>query len=288
MRFGDLAEFRSKGGEALARGPVCLILSEDGVELQSTIAHHLDRGFRKVVVFAHPSQDISADPGGRVIGVVHDMTGDHALEEAVNAAIATAPAGTWMSYVYNAEYLYYPFCEDRTIGELCTFCTEERRDSVLSYVVDLYPADLGQHPDGVDRAGAMFDRMAHYALARPGADRHPKERQLNFFGGLRWRFEEFVPPNRRRIDRIAIFRTKADLRLGGDHTFSDEEYNTYACPWHNSPTAVVASFRTAKALRRNPGSRKAVTSFAWRNSTPLEGTSRQFMDLGMMEPGQWF
>ena len=288
MRFGDLAEFRAKGGEELVRGPVCLILSEDGVELQSTIAHHLDRGFRKVVVFAPGWQEIEEDPGRRVIRVVHDMMADHALEDAVNAAIATVPAGTWMAYVYNAEYLYYPFCEDRTIGELCTFCTEERRESILCYVVDLYAADLADHPSAVDHATAHFDRLAYFALGRLGPGHHPLERQHDFFGGLRWRFEEYIPQNRRRIDRISIFRSKADLRLRGDHTFSDEEYNTYACPWHNNPTAVVASFRTAKALRRNPRSRNEIGTFWWRNSTRFEQTSRQFMTLGMMEPGQWF
>jgi hypothetical protein len=33
----------------------------------------------------------------------------------------------------------------------------------------------------------------------------PLERQLNFYGGLKWRYEEFVPCERRRIDRMAVF-----------------------------------------------------------------------------------
>ena len=287
MRFGSLAEFRDRGAGLLARGPVCLILSEDGVELGSTIRHHLERGFRRVVVFAADAHGIDPALEEEVVRVRCDMTADHALEAVVNAAIGIAAPGTWMAYVYNAEYLLYPFCEDRTIGELCAFCAEERRDSVLTYVLDLYAADLTAHPDGVDLGSAHFDRTAHYALARWERGQ-PKERQMDFFGGLRWRFEEHVPHERRRIDRIAVFRTKPGLMLRPDHTFADEEYNTYAGMWHNSPTAAIGSFRVAKSLRRNPGSRKDITTFRWSNSTPFAWTSRQIMDLGLMEPGQWF
>jgi hypothetical protein len=288
MRFSSLDEFRAKGRELLAKGPVCLVLSEDGVELDSTIRHHLERGFRRVVVFAPDDQPISVALEDKVIRVRFSMSADHALETAVNGAIGIAPAGTWMAYVYNGEYLLYPFCEDRTIGEVCSFCTEERRGSLLSYVVDLYAADLAAHPDGVDVGSAHFDRTAHYALGRYGRDGQPRERQMDVFGGLRWRFEEHVPYERRRIDRIAVFRTQEGLTLRPDHTFSDEEYNTYACKWHNSPTAVVASFRTAKSLRRNPGSRAVIGTFMWPNATPFAWTSLQMMDLGLMEPGQWF
>ena len=78
------------------------------------------------------------------------------------------------------------------------------------------------------------------------------------------------------------------MQLRRDHTFSEPEYNTYACPWHNNLTAAVMSFRAAKALRRNPGSRDAIASFAWHNSVPFEWRSQQLLDLGLMEPGQWF
>ena len=87
---------------------------------------------------------------------------------------------------------------------------------------------------------------------------------------------------------VALFRAKPGLKLREDHTFNDEEYNTYACPWHNNLTAAIASFRTAKALKRNPGSTFDIVTFRWHNSTPFEWHSRQLLDLGLMEPGQWF
>ncbi len=111
---------------------------------------------------------------------------------------------------------------------------------------------------------------------------------MDFFGGLRWRFEEHVPWNRRRIDRIALFKTKQGLQLRSDHTFTDEEYNTYSCPWHHNLTAAICSFRAAKALKTNPGSRDQISDFRWRNSVPFEWHSQQLLDLGLIEPGQWF
>ena len=97
-----------------------------------------------------------------------------------------------------------------------------------------------------------------------------------------------MPPARRKIDRISLFRAKRGLRLREDHTFSDEEYNTYACPWHHNITATICSFRTAKALKSNPGSKYEIDTFRWHNSAPFEWHSRQLLDLGLMEPGQWF
>ncbi|MFN6953031.1 MAG: hypothetical protein ACK4NE_10630, partial [Albidovulum sp.] len=152
-----------------------------------------------------------------------------------------------------------------------------------------YAPDLGRHPDAVSLQEAMLDRTGYYALARPDpATGHPKERQLDIFGGLRWRFEEHVPPDRRRIDRIALFRAARGLTLRDDHTFTLEEYNTYACPWHHNLTAAIASFRTAKALKSNPDSAAAIRTFTWAGSVPFAWTSQQLMDLGLMEPGQWF
>ena len=135
-----------------------------------------------------------------------------------------------------------------------------------------------------------MDRSGYYALARPSdsTDTPPKDRQLDFYGGLRWRFEEHVPASRRRIDRISLFKAKPGLRIGANYTFNDEEYNTYACPWHHNLTAAVCSFRTAKALKKNPGSTFDIQTFKWHNSTPFEWHSRQLLDLGLMEPGQWF
>jgi hypothetical protein len=287
MRYDSLDDFLKTGAAALAKGPVALVFVEDLVEVESTLRHHLKLRFANVVCFAPDELALPMDLAETVHRVRYSMTQPQALENAVNAVIEAAP-GIWLYYCYNAEYLFYPFCETRSVAEMVAFHTEERRDALLSYVIDLYAADLDSYPDAVSLGDAHLDRSGYYALARPDEWGHPKERQLDFFGGLRWRFEEHVPKPRRKIDRIAIFRAAKGLRLNPDHTFSDEEYNTYSCPWHHNITAAICSFRTAKALKTNAGSTFEIPTFRWHNSTPFDWHSQQLLDLGLMEPGQWF
>lgn len=287
MRYRDLEGFLARGRPALSRGPVAVILVEDLVETDSTIRHHLALGFAQILVLAPPMLELPQALADKVHRIDYDMMADDALTGAINALIQAAP-GVWFYYCYNAEYLFFPFCESRTIGEMVAFHAEERRDAMLTYVIDLYAGDLIDHPDGVSVEDAYLDRSGYYALARPDENAHPRERQLDFFGGLRWRYEEHIPPPRRRIDRIALFRARPGLELLADHRFNDAEYNTYSCPWHHNLTAAIASFRTAKALKNNAGSTFDIETFRWHNSVPFEWQSQQLLDMGLMEPGQWF
>jgi len=286
MQYSDLTTFLRTAKDNLSKGPVGLIMVEDDVEVASTLRHHQRLGFRSLVAFAADDIPRPDELDETVHWVTHDMTQEGALEEVVNGVIEAATS-QWVYYCYNAEYLHFPFCETRSVAELLTFHTEERRDAMLTYVVDLYAGDLDAHPSAVARDDAYFDTTGYYALARWNGNER-LERQLDFFGGLRWRFEEHVPWKRRRIDRIGLFRACAGLRLQPDHTFSIPEYNTYACPWHNNLTAAICSFRTAKALKRNPGSRSAISSFKWDRSARFDWSSQQLMDHGLIEPGQWF
>lgn len=290
MQYSGLKEFLSSGKAVLAKGPIALVFAEDEVELDTTLRHHQQSGFKSVVAFMPDSFALPGDLVKTVHRVRYDTLAENAVMQAVTAVNNAATPGQWIYYCYNAEYLFYPFCETRLIGEMLAFHTEERRDAMLTYVVDLYADDLNQYPDAVSLDRAFMDKSGYYALARPdeSKDNHPKERQLDFFGGLRWRYEEHVPAPRRKIDRIALFRATPGIKLREDHTFTDEEFNTYACPWHNNLTAAIVSFRTAKALKRNPGSTFDIDTFHWHNSVPFEWHSRQLLDLGLMEPGQWF
>ena len=287
MRYASLNTFLAEGRKALATGPVAMIFVEDLVEVESTIRYHLAQGFAAIVVFAPPEVTLPAELELGLYRVDYDVVEDGGLGPAVNAVIEAAP-DRWLYYCYNAEYLFFPFCETRSIAEMLTFHSGERRDAMLAYVVDAYAGDLGRFPDAVSLDTAFIDKSGYYALGRADATGQAKERQLDFFGGLRWRFEEHVPTDRRKIDRIALFRAKPGLRLKPNHTFTDEEYNTYACPWHHNLTAAILSFRTAKALKTNPGSTYDIPTFRWHNSVPVEWNSQQLLDLGLMEPGQWF
>lgn len=288
MHYNGLSAFANSIGTILKGGPVAIVLVEDDIELESTLRHHLKVGFTNVIAVMPVSFPLPDDLVDKIIRVDFDITPEGLAQTVVNRIIAAVPAGTWLYYCYNAEYLFFPFCETRTVGEMLCFHTEERRDAMLTYVIDLYADDLTACPNAVSLERANLDQSGYYALARRDKNGHPKERQLDFFGGLRWRYEEHVPAARRKIDRISLFRSKPGLKLRSDHTFDDEEYNTYACAWHHNITAAICSFRTAKALKLNPGSTFDIHTLTWHNSAPFEWHSRQLLDLGLIEPGQWF
>jgi hypothetical protein len=285
MQYAGLAQFLKDAGRL--RGPIALILAEDTVELESTLRHHIGCGFASVLALVQDGMALPDLPGVRFI--LYDPQRADVLTEAVNQLIEAA-AGQWIYAGFNAEYLFYPFRETRTVGEMLAFHTEERREAMFATVVDLYAGDLAAAPNAVSLSDAYLDGAGYYALTRRDetANWAPVERQVDVFGGLRWRFGEHVPWTRRRIDRIALFRARQGLRMAADFTLNEAEMNTYACPWHHNLTAAVCSFRTAKALRTNPGSRHAIRSFQWGQSMRFEWSSQQLMDLGFMEPGQWF
>lgn len=289
MQYKHLTEFLTSNAMALQQGPIAMIFVEDEIEIASTLRHHKEIGFATVLAFIPDVFDLPPD----LKDVVHRIDFDASLESDVQAAVnqvAAAAPGVWMFFCFNAEYLFFPFCESRSVNEMLSFHEEERREAMLTYVIDLYADDLSTCPNAVSLRHAHLDRSGYYALARNHCANvaQPKERQLDFFGGLRWRFEEHVPTSRRKIDRISLFRAKPGVTLREDHSFSEEEYNTYACPWHHNITAAVCSFRAAKALKRNPGSRHDIKTFRWHNSEKFEWNSQQLLDLGLIEPGQWF
>ncbi len=287
MQYESLDTFLKSGQTALRKGPVALVFAEDEVEVESTLHHHLSLGFKSVIAFMPAEFDLSAAISEQVHRVTLKCAPGSVVFDTVNRITKAAP-GIWLYYCYNAEYLFYPFCETRSVGEMLAFHTEERRASMLCHVIDLYADDLTQFPDGVAPNSAMLDSTGYYAHTRHDATGQPLDRQLDMSGGLRWRFEDHIPYERRRIDRIALFKAEKELTLQPDHTFNQPEHNTYSCPWHHNLTAAICSFRAAKALKSNAGSTFDIPSFRWRNSVPFQWRSDQLMELGLMEPGQWF
>jgi hypothetical protein len=286
--FTSLDDLTARVG-ALGTAPVLMVVCEDGVEVASTLEHHLgEAGFRQIVLAVPPG--VAAPdplPAGVHLLTLPRRPADMAAT-CVTALARGRPDGAWTAWCHNAEYLFTPFMESRTVGEAMAFCSEERRDAILTFTVDLYGRRMGS-ASVVDRGDAWLDETGYYALLRHdrATDEWP-ERQMDFFGGLRWRFEEHVPEGRRRIDRVAMFRARPGLELRPDFTVNVPEMNTYACPWHHSLTACTASFRAAKGLAANPGSREVVETLHWDGSVRFDWRAQQLLDLGLMEPGQWF
>ena len=264
---------------SLPTGPIAIILNEDDVDLAPTISHHKRLGFAGIVQIGRSDEETAADL------IVDAAPGTH-LSDAVNPLLP-AMENRWVYAGHNAEFLYFPFCETRTISDVTQFVQEERRQAVFCTTVDLYSDDLTLVDKGVCTGEAFFDKMGYFALDRfDGPDR--LERQIDLFGGLKWRYSEHIPWERQRIDRIGLFRADPGVALGADYLLNSPELNTVNCAWHNSLTCAVASLRVAKSLLRNPGSAFEIGKFTWSQSERFAWNSQQLLDLGLMEPGQWF
>jgi hypothetical protein len=272
--------------ETLTKGPIGFIFAEDITGLSSSIRHHARLGFDNLYVLKRP--DLELPDGCDALCEAIDI-GDAFFSDVspyINRLIELFP-DRWVYYCFNAEYLHFPFCEKRTISDLTDFITEEKRDSVFTYTIDLYPDDLGKSKDGFSLEDAHFDGAGYYALQRY-IDGEIQDRQLDVYGGLKWRFEEHLPYEKRRLNRIGLFKPQPGLTLEPTGYFNMPEYNTFSCPWHNNTTITICSFRTAKSLKTNPGSTYEIDSFIWSRSIKFRWNSQQLMDHGFMEPGQWF
>ena len=148
MRHNTLDALIASGADVLRQGPIALIFVEDSVEVNSTIKHHLGLGFGTVLVFAMGDIIIDATHEEVVHRIDYDPIQPEAVCTHVNRVIGAAN-GQWVYYCHNAEYLFYPFCETRSVKEMLQFHTEERHDAILTYVIDLYADDLDAHPNAV-------------------------------------------------------------------------------------------------------------------------------------------
>ena len=146
------------------------------------------RGFSAILVFVPPGIPHPAAFAPQVHSIRYDTLREGAVDRAINRVIRRVP-NTWMYYCYNAEY---PFCESHSISEFLAFNKQEERAAVVTYISDLYAADLRAHPNAVCTQTAQIDSVGYYAQARVGQSHHnfPNERQLDFFGSLLWRFEQ--------------------------------------------------------------------------------------------------
>ncbi len=264
---------------ALGPGPVAIIRDEDGTDLARTVAHARTIGFNNVLVLTH---DQSHTEGAVSLKVRASAT----LHDLINPMLDPLN-GRWIYLGHNAEYLYFPFCEGRSIADAAQFITEERREAVFCTTVDLYPSQIDRGAASLAAEDAYFDQDGYFSRNRFDGPVQ-LERQIDVFGGLKWRYAEHIEWTRQRIDRIAFFRAKTGLRMNEAGLFNDPEMNTIACPWHHNMTFCVASFRVAKSLINNPDSTHAIENFVWDRSAKFNWTSQQLMELGLMEPGQWF
>ncbi|GLQ33737.1 hypothetical protein GCM10007939_00200 [Amylibacter marinus] len=285
MKTLSYAHLQSQEKLGASAKTIALIFADDDVNLHHTITHAMGLGFQRIFIFGNPELTPDLDDD-RLIWVTTDILTNDAVIAIVNTYIGLFP-NTWIHYCFNAEYLYFPFCDTRGIGDFVGFLDEEKRLSAFASTIDLYPESITNTDQDFAPQHAHLDRIGYYSHARRD-EFGPLPRQLDVFGGLRWRFEEHIPWERRRINNASVFKASEGLKLGQNFTFNIPEYETVQCEWHNSPTTCVCSFRAAKYLLNNPESRAQIRSFSWPNSIEFDQSAKQLLELGMMEPGQWF
>ena len=119
--------------------------------------HHIRLGFKQIIVSAESLPEVDEDTLTEVSTVCVDTFADDCVERTVNTLMPHME-GAWVYVGFNAEYLFFPFSSTRSVAELLAFHTEERRGSMLTYVIDLYAGDLSAYPTGVNVDYAYLDR----------------------------------------------------------------------------------------------------------------------------------
>lgn len=258
-------------------GPVGVLLCESSFLAAESAQRLRQTGFRDIVAIGPGAAAIPDEVGAARIDA--QIARPAARAAALNRLIG-AHAGRWMLAAQNGEFLFFPFCETRGVGDFTEFLASERRASAMAYAIDLYSDALGRDDARFSPREAYFDTQGWYGFEREG-------RQAEIFGGVGWRFEEYMPHALQRINRPALFRADPEAPIREDFWFANDEYNAISCPWHNNPTFALMTVRRAAALRSHPNFNKAVKTLMWPCSTRFEWSSEQLLGLGMIEAGQW-
>lgn len=261
----------------MPKGVLTLIFCEDEAYLDSTLANARAQSPAHICCIGRTGHLETSD-GVTVIPA--DLASRFARDAILNQIIDRFD-GRWLHWLNNGEFFFFPWCESRTIGDLAGFLTDERRRLAYSYAFDLYAAALPEiHADPRDHDLWMDIRAFH---AFPD-----EKRRLAVFGGLGWRFEECFQPWWQQIGRASLFRAQKGLHIGRDMVFAEDEFVSVSAPWHNSPTGAVMGLRRTRHLFSAPAFVDLQDRLLWSGSERFNWHSSQLLDLGMIEPGQWF
>ncbi|MEM0922460.1 MAG: hypothetical protein AAGI13_05405 [Pseudomonadota bacterium] len=257
-------------------GVLAVLFCEESWLAAASLAHLRRRRPAHIIAIG---QTEGLQPGPDLTAIEADLGNRRTRAEILNKLIAGREGG-WIAWLSNGEILFYPWCETRTLGDLAQFLGDERRRILYSYAIDLYAPELPEGPDPT-AAELHFDRIAYHAF--PGEDR-----RLSVFGGLGWRFEEMIPAEMQPIGRPTLFRATSGLEIQPDLSFADPAYRAVSAPWHHSPTGAVMTLRRSRRLLQAPGFGKVAGKLLWHGSERFNWSSAQLLDLGLIEPGQWF
>ena len=276
MEFDTVSAF-VKAKPALPGGVIAVLLCETPMQVDTTARRLQDQGARAILAIGRTDALGTLDIP--VIRIAERPT--HRNAWVMLNTLIDALADRWLLWLWNGEYFVFPFGETRTLSDLTDFLSDERRKVIFTYALDLYAADLPGPQEDPAQANLRFDRIGYHAF--------PKEDQvLRLYGGLGWRFGEFVPKELSQIGRSSLFRATKGVWLDRKYLFEDVEYASVSCKWHHNPTAAMMSLRRARRIMAHPRFHEVRGKLIWSGSEPFAWNSQQLLELGMIEPGQWF
>lgn len=255
-------------------GPAAVVICEDGLPAEAGIDRLFALGIETVVALGPGAP---AGTAGLVSAPV-PVAARPARARAINQVIRWA-SGRWLLVCFAGEYLFYPHCETRGVRDFTEFLATERRRAATAYALDLYSEGQAE--------GAPFRPEEAHIDAAGWYGFETGNGAAEIYGGLGWRYEEFIPRDMLRVNRPALFLADAARPVREDLTFGDPEYDSLSCPWHASPTIALMSVRRAAAVAADPRFRSGARSLIWRGSERFDWRSDQLLARGMIEPGQW-
>jgi len=260
----------------LGPGVIGILLCDSQRHVAASARRMADQGVGAIIAVGRtetlPELDIP------VVHIADPLQGDTA-RDVLNALFASL-TGRWVLWLWNGEFLYFPFGETRSLDDLTEFLNNERRKGFYAYAIDLYAPSMPE--DGAPADWDLsFDRIGYHAFPRP-------DQQLRLYGGLGWRFEELTPPAMQPLGRTALLKVAPGVQLDREMLFGQTEYDSVSCPWHHSTTGAVMTMRRAHRILAHPNFPPVADNLMWLGSVRFQGTSRQLLELGMIEPGQWF
>ena len=275
MQFQTVRDF-VRARPKLPAGVTAIVLCDSPRQAQNTVSHLLDQGAGLVVtigdcgaleVDGRPHVQIAEPPTVRPYKMLTQVLGG--LE------------GRWIVWLWAGEFLFYPFAESRNLAELTSFLSDERRRVLYCYALDLYGQAMPSGGDDPRAIELYFDDIGYQPFPMD-------DKCLNLHGSLGWRFEELSTRDMHQIGRSSLIKADAGLTLDRFWRFGAPEMDSVACPWHNSPTGAVMSLRRAYRIVAHPGFPDVADDLIWQGSVRFEWSSRQLLERGMIEPGQWF
>jgi hypothetical protein len=217
--------------------------------------------------------------------------------------------GRWCLSIEPNELFVFPHCETRQIKDLIEFVETERRGHVFALVIEMYgerPAashdrSIEDHPLA---ALPYFDPYG-YTTAAPG-----RFRNILVRGGL-WRRALFTNSPRRTpaVNRVPLVKWRwYFVYLAGTRFILPRRLNLPHPPFHSSPTACLLRFAlldddaslalAAKAEARQilgdggglcyPGVEELRRLSLKEEMSVHFTSSRDLLEYGLLNPGQWF